>query len=146
MISLGPEPRPVVRVSSAVATIGVRTASLLVALALTGCVAAVPVAPVPGGAVGVYQYDTLPPNYYGQLNAYGTWRAVPGYGNIWCPAVPSSWTPYYYDPFPSWNFTFFFGDWVSTPYGWGWVPGRHQHGHARSDTRIAADRTARGGA
>jgi hypothetical protein len=106
----------------------------LAVIALSGCVVAQPGYPGPavaGGPYGYgggpYGYDALPPNYYDQLYPFGIWQTVPGYGPVWCPQVASAWSPYVYGPGPAWGFTFYFGDWISTPYGWGWVPGRSYH-------------------
>lgn len=124
------EPGNVVGVGSGV-TMSIHRAALpaLLALAMSGCVATVPVPTGPAVVGGTYGYDTLPPDYYGYLHGYGTWRVVPGYGTVWCPSVASAWTPYYYGPPAPWSFTFYFGDWVGTPYGWGWVPGHRHHPH-----------------
>jgi hypothetical protein len=48
---------------------------------------------------------------YEDLDAYGQWRSVPGYGWSWFPAgVPAAWAPYR------------FGHWVwIAPWGWTWV-------------------------
>lgn len=112
-------------VTSPIARLGL---PLIAALALSGCVVAQPVGP------GVYVeepygYEALPQDYYGYLGAYGAWRTVPSYGTVWCPPVASAWSPYYYGPAAPWSFTFYFGDWISTPYGWGWVPGYDHHPH-----------------
>ena len=56
----------------------------------------------------------------GDLDHYGTWQSVPGYGNAWAPSgVPAGWAPYqagrwyWQDP---WGWT-----WISTE-PWGWAP------------------------
>jgi FecR protein len=56
----------------------------------------------------------------GDLDRYGTWQSVPGYGNVWAPSgVPAGWAPYraghwyWQDP---WGWT-----WISTE-PWGWAP------------------------
>jgi hypothetical protein len=56
----------------------------------------------------------------GDLDRYGTWQSVPGYGNVWAPSsVPVGWAPYraghwyWQDP---WGWT-----WISTE-PWGWAP------------------------
>jgi len=48
---------------------------------------------------------------YEDLDAYGSWTVLPGYGNAWMPAtVAAGWTPYST------------GDWLwAEPYGWTWV-------------------------
>ena len=44
------------------------------------------------------------------LDAYGHWDYVPGYGSVWAPAQTVGWSPYQY------------GRWVWEPYyGWTWV-------------------------
>jgi FecR protein len=44
------------------------------------------------------------------LDAYGQWRNVPDYGDVWVPNEPEGWVPYRD------------GNWVSEPdYGWTWV-------------------------
>ncbi|MEO8739164.1 MAG: DUF6600 domain-containing protein [Casimicrobiaceae bacterium] len=75
---------------------------------------------------------------YQDLDAYGTWRAVPEYGNVWFPArVRSDWAPYrdghwawvepwgwtWVDDAP-WGFAVsHYGRWASLGDRWGWVPG-----------------------
>jgi FecR protein len=56
----------------------------------------------------------------GDLDRYGTWQSVAGYGNVWAPSgVPVGWAPYragrwyWQDP---WGWT-----WISTE-PWGWAP------------------------
>jgi Family of unknown function (DUF6600) len=57
------------------------------------------------------------------LDAHGTWRAVPTYGTVWVPtSVPAGWTPYstgswILDPVYGWS-------WVDTA-PWGWAPYHH---------------------
>jgi Family of unknown function (DUF6600)/FecR protein len=48
---------------------------------------------------------------YEDLDAYGSWTALPEYGNVWAPySVPAGWAPYTT------------GDWLwLEPYGWTWV-------------------------
>lgn len=44
------------------------------------------------------------------LDAYGTWKQVPDYGDVWVPNEPDGWVPYRN------------GNWVWEPYyGWTWV-------------------------
>ena len=65
------------------------------------------------------------PGTYGlsDLDAHGTWRAVPTYGTVWVPtSVPAGWTPYstgswILDPVYGWT-------WVDTA-RWGWAPYHH---------------------
>ena len=74
---------------------------------------------------------------YEDLDEYGGWRAVPGYGNVWFPhTVVVGWAPYRYghwvwiapwgwtwvDDEP-WGFApFHYGRWVAVGGVWGWVP------------------------
>lgn len=61
---------------------------------------------------------------YYDLNEYGEWIYVPGYGYVWRPYVDSYWRPYYYG---HWTFSISFG-WVWVPYEpWGWVPFHYGH-------------------
>jgi hypothetical protein len=113
-----------------------------------------------------YQYDALPPpdafdNWardrdrrednpvaaryvspdvigYSDLDDYGTWSVVEGYGNVWVPtAVASDWAPYHQghwswiepwgwtwvDDAP-WGFApFHYGRWAYARQRWCWVPG-----------------------
>ncbi len=72
------------------------------------------------------------------LDAYGTWQAVPEYGNVWMPTrVSSGWAPYrdghwaWVDPWgwtwvdeAPWGFAVsHYGRWASIGGNWGWVPG-----------------------
>jgi hypothetical protein len=75
---------------------------------------------------------------YEDLDAYGTWRQIPGYGWCWVPAgVVVGWAPYRYghwvwiapwgwtwvDDAP-WGFApFHYGRWAYYGTGWVWVPG-----------------------
>ncbi len=66
------------------------------------------------------------PQYVGQdvpgtedLDGYGTWTDVPGYGEVWRPAVAPDWAPYEYG---RWVWLDWYGwTWVSTD-PWGWAP------------------------
>ena len=67
-----------------------------------------------------YQY--VSPGVVGasDLDQYGTWQSVPGYGHVWAPSsVPVGWSPYtvghwaWQDP---WGWT-----WISSE-PWGWAP------------------------
>ncbi len=73
------------------------------------------------------------------LDEYGTWRTLPGYGAVWQPtAVPVGWAPYRYghwawvDPWgwtwiddTPWGFApFHYGRWAFFGGAWVWVPGR----------------------
>jgi hypothetical protein len=72
------------------------------------------------------------------LDDYGRWRYVAGYGNVWAPnAVPEGWAPYRYGHWAwiapwgwtwvedePWGFApFHYGRWAYAPAGWFWVPG-----------------------
>ncbi|HMA09918.1 MAG TPA: DUF6600 domain-containing protein, partial [Ramlibacter sp.] len=75
---------------------------------------------------------------YEDLDEYGTWRNVSGYGNVWMPArVAADWAPYrdghwawvepwgwsWVDDAP-WGFApSHYGRWAHLDSGWGWVPG-----------------------
>lgn len=53
------------------------------------------------------------------LDAYGHWVYVPGYGEVWAPDQGAGWSPYsagrwVYEPYWGWT-------WVSTE-AWGWAP------------------------
>jgi len=77
------------------------------------------------------------------LDAYGRWEMVPGYGMVWFPSqVEIGWAPYRYgqwafvepwgwtwiDEAP-WGFApFHYGRWASFEGRWCWIPGeRHEH-------------------
>jgi len=75
---------------------------------------------------------------YEDLDQYGTWRAVPDYGNVWVPrGVAASWAPYrdghwaWIDPWgwtwvddAPWGFApFHYGRWAQIDNAWCWVPG-----------------------
>jgi hypothetical protein len=82
----------------------------------------------------------LPPEMvgYSDLDEYGAWRNVEGYGNVWVPtAVPVGWAPYHFghwawiepwgwtwvDDAP-WGFApFHYGRWAYVSSHWCWVPG-----------------------
>jgi hypothetical protein len=75
---------------------------------------------------------------YEDLDANGSWRADPSYGNVWRPnRVPSGWTPYrdghwaWIDPW-GWNWVddapwgyavTHYGRWAHISGSWGWIPG-----------------------
>jgi len=75
---------------------------------------------------------------YEELDEYGSWRAVPQYGEVWFPKrVASGWAPYrdghwvWADPW-GWNWVddepwgfapFHYGRWAMVEDQWGWVPG-----------------------
>ncbi|HEU4845055.1 MAG TPA: DUF6600 domain-containing protein, partial [Burkholderiaceae bacterium] len=75
---------------------------------------------------------------YEDLDAYGSWRSDPTYGNVWIPTrVASGWTPYrdghwaWVDPWgwtwvddAPWGFAVsHYGRWANLQGSWGWVPG-----------------------
>ncbi len=75
---------------------------------------------------------------YEDLDDYGRWQYVGGYGTVWVPAgVASDWAPYryghwaYIDPWgwtwvedEPWGFApFHYGRWAYAGNVWGWVPG-----------------------
>ncbi|NDP41812.1 MAG: hypothetical protein GZ089_03685, partial [Aromatoleum sp.] len=75
---------------------------------------------------------------YEDLDAYGTWRVEPEYGNVWAPTrVVSGWSPYHdghwawVDPWgwtwvddAPWGFAVsHYGRWANTRGSWVWVPG-----------------------
>jgi|GEM_PF-3656829 len=76
---------------------------------------------------------------YEDLDTYGTWRVVSGYGNVWMPnRVTPGWAPYRFghwvwiEPWgwtwidnEPWGFApFHYGRWVNANRIWYWVPGR----------------------
>jgi hypothetical protein len=80
------------------------------------------------------------------LDANGTWRNTPDYGNVWVPnGVGADWAPYtngnwiWENPwgwtwvdYAPWGFApFHYGRWVSFGGYWGWAPGPYYGGWAR---------------
>ena len=76
---------------------------------------------------------------YEDLDGYGRWQTVPGYGPVWYPsAQPAGWAPYHtghwvwMDPWgwtwideAPWGYApYHYGRWIHMGGGWGWVPGR----------------------
>lgn len=71
------------------------------------------------------------------LDDFGLWETVAGYGVVWVPRVQASWAPYregrwvWIDPWgwtwvddEPWGFApFHYGRWVRLPVGWAWTPG-----------------------
>jgi hypothetical protein len=71
------------------------------------------------------------------LDAYGTWRDLPGYGPVWNPSVGPGWAPYHYGHWAwvaPWGWTWVdsapwgyapahYGRWVFVGGFWGWSPG-----------------------
>lgn len=77
---------------------------------------------------------------YEELDAYGSWRAVPEYGEVWYPrSAPRGWAPYrdgywtWLDPWgwnwidaAPWGFApSHYGRWAFLDGGWGWIPGSY---------------------
>jgi len=75
---------------------------------------------------------------YEELDEYGSWRAVPDYGEVWYPrGLPVGWVPYRdgywawlepwgwtWVPYEPWGFApFHYGRWAYIDNAWGWVPG-----------------------
>jgi hypothetical protein len=75
---------------------------------------------------------------YEDLDDYGRWHEVAGYGNVWSPRdVPGDWAPYRYGHWvfvapwgwtwveqESWGFApFHYGRWAFVDSGWCWIPG-----------------------
>lgn len=74
---------------------------------------------------------------YADLDIYGHWIDVSGYGPVWYPVVPAGWVPYRFghwvwiDPWgwtwiedEAWGFCpFHYGRWVLIGGTWGWLPG-----------------------
>jgi hypothetical protein len=60
------------------------------------------------------------PGYgWGDLEAYGEWASIPGYGIGWAPYEPLGWTPY---SMGMWSYYPGFGStWISSE-PWGWLP------------------------
>ena len=79
------------------------------------------------------------PNYTGSqdLDAYGHWRDVPDYGQVWFPNDGSDWAPYrdgrwVYEPYYGWTWVsyepwgwapYHYGRWFVYGGNWGWWPG-----------------------
>ena len=75
---------------------------------------------------------------YEDLDEYGTWRAIAGYGNVWTPTrVAADWAPYrdgHWAWVAPWGWTWVddtpwgfapshYGRWAHIDGAWGWVPG-----------------------
>ncbi|HEX4055790.1 MAG TPA: DUF6600 domain-containing protein [Tepidisphaeraceae bacterium] len=70
--------------------------------------------PTSADAAAIDEYQPPPPEvltaYETDLNPYGSWVAVSGYGQCWAPSNrPAGWEPYTV------------GYWADTDYGWSWV-------------------------
>jgi uncharacterized protein DUF6600 len=75
---------------------------------------------------------------YEELDDYGSWRAIPDYGEVWYPkSLPAGWVPYrngywsWVEPW-GWNWVAYepwgfapshYGRWAYLNNAWGWVPG-----------------------
>ena len=98
---------------------------------------------------------------YEDLDANGTWRADPNYGNVWTPTrVAAGWTPYrnghwsWVDPWgwtwiddAPWGFAVsHYGRWANIGGTWGWVPGpqREQAVYAPALVVFVGDRSSQG--
>jgi len=71
------------------------------------------------------------------LDAYGQWRNVPDYGDVWYPNESGDWAPYrdgnwVYEPYYGWTWVgyepwgwapYHYGRWLWYGGGWGWWPG-----------------------
>lgn len=71
------------------------------------------------------------------LDAYGHWRHVDDYGDVWYPDEPSDWVPYregnwVYEPYYGWTWVgyepwgwapYHYGRWLWYGGAWGWWPG-----------------------
>jgi hypothetical protein len=74
---------------------------------------------------------------WSDLNTYGEWASIPGYGYGWAPYAPFGWTPYsmgmwsYYPGFgltwissEPWGWLpYHCGQWAFVDWGWFWMPG-----------------------
>jgi len=83
-----------------------------------------------------YQYVNSYIPGISDLDYYGDWRNVNGYGNVWCPRVDSSWAPYQdgywltdYPYGPTWvsqepwgYAPYHYGRWAYVGNQWYWVP------------------------
>ena len=87
---------------------------------------------------------------YQDLDANGSWRSDPAYGNVWYPSrVPAGWAPYrdghwaWIDPWgwtwvddAPWGFAVsHYGRWANSRSGWCWVPGPYSARSPRA-TRV----------
>jgi hypothetical protein len=71
------------------------------------------------------------------LDAYGSWKNVPDYGDVWVPNEPDGWVPYRdgnwtYQPYYGWTWVgyepwgwapYHYGRWFSYGGAWAWWPG-----------------------
>jgi hypothetical protein len=71
------------------------------------------------------------------LDAHGSWRNVPDYGDVWVPSEPADWAPYrdgnwVYEPYYGWTWVgyepwgwapYHYGRWMYYDNAWAWWPG-----------------------
>ncbi len=71
------------------------------------------------------------------LDAHGSWRNVPDYGDVWVPNEPADWAPYrdgnwVYEPYYGWTWVgyepwgwapYHYGRWMYYGSSWAWWPG-----------------------
>jgi FecR protein len=71
------------------------------------------------------------------LDAYGQWKNVPDYGDVWVPQEPAGWVPYraghwVYEPYYGWTWVadepwgwapYHYGRWMYADSAWVWWPG-----------------------
>jgi hypothetical protein len=84
------------------------------------------------------QYVSEEMTGYEDLDDYGRWHEVSGYGNVWTPTgIPGDWAPYRYGNWAyvspwgwtwveqePWGFApFHYGRWASVEGSWCWIPG-----------------------
>ena len=88
---------------------------------------------------GAQSWQQTNPYYTGtqDLDAYGQWRDVPDYGQVWFPNDGPDWAPYrdgrwVYEPYYGWTWVsyepwgwapYHYGRWFVYGGGWGWWPG-----------------------
>ena len=85
-----------------------------------------------------YQYSSSNIPGLNDLDAYGDWQNVDGYGNVWRPRVASNWVPYQqgqwtnnYPYGPTWVSSepwgyapYHYGRWANVGNQWYWIPDR----------------------
>ncbi len=86
------------------------------------------------------------------LDDYGRWQNVTGYGDVWFPSVSGGWAPYrhgrwswldYYGwtwvGYEPWGWApYHYGSWFRhTHYGWGWYPGPRRYHHTWRPALVA---------
>jgi ferric-dicitrate binding protein FerR (iron transport regulator) len=104
-------------------------------------------------------YNDSPYGYgVSDMNYYGSYSNVPGYGNLWQPYFASSaWNPFMdgaWVNYPGFGYTFvsaypwgwmpyYYGSWVNVPgYGWGWLPGGYNNWNTVPRVTNPPNRTA----